>query len=276
METFTPIVVKPPANIEIPDLNEVWRSKDLLFFLVRRDLKIRFQQTFIGVLWIVLQPLIQMSIFFVILGLFVKVPTDGIPYPVFYLSGFIVWQLFLQIVNSSAYSLLGNIGLITKAYFPRMALPLSTTIGALIDFGVSFLLLLVFLLSNHFMPNLRYLLLPVLLLITLVFSLGVGLLFGALMVVFRDTKNLLGFILQVWMFASPIMYPLSIVPEKYKFLFYLNPLAGLIDAFRWVFLKTDSLPSLLYFSLSIIVAVILLIVGMIAFRSMENRIADVM
>jgi len=130
MTSINPIVITPPKSIELPDLKEVWKFKDLLYFLVKRDLKVRFQQTFIGVLWIVVQPLIQMLIFLVIFGVLVKVPTEEIPYPIFFLSGFVVWQLFSQIVNSSAYSLLGNVGIITKAYFPRLALPLSTTIGA--------------------------------------------------------------------------------------------------------------------------------------------------
>jgi lipopolysaccharide transport system permease protein len=276
MDTINPIVITPPKNIEFPDLKEVWGFKDLLYFLVKRDLKVRFQQTFIGVLWIVVQPLIQMSIFFIILGLLIRVPTDGIPYPVFYLSGFVMWQLFLQIVNSSAFSLLGNIGIITKAYFPRLALPLSTMIGALIDFLVSFSVLLIFLLTSHYPITSRYLFLPLLVLLTLVFSLGVGLLFGALMVVFRDTKNLLGFILQIWMFMSPIMYPISIVPEKYRIFFYLNPLTGFIDAYRWIFLTTNTLPSATFFAVSSAVAVLCLLTGLITFRAMENRIADVM
>jgi lipopolysaccharide transport system permease protein len=276
MATINPIVITPPKNIEFPDLKEVWRFKDLLYFLVKRDLKVRFQQTFIGVLWIVLQPLILMLIFNIILGVLMRVPTEGIPYPVFFLSGFVVWQFFSQIVNSSAYSLLGNVGLITKAYFPRLALPLSTTIGAIIDFVISFLVLVIFLMAYHYPITPRYLLLPFLVLLTMFFSLGVGLLFGALMVVFRDTKNLLGFILMIWMYISPIMYPISIVPEKYQILFYLNPLTGFINAFRWVFLGTDTLPSALFFTVSSTMAIIFLLIGSIAFRAMENRIADVM
>jgi lipopolysaccharide transport system permease protein len=271
-----PITVTPIKGVELPNFREVWKFRDLLFFLVRRDLKIRFQQTFIGVLWIVLQPLIQMLIFYMIFGVLVKIPTDGIPYQVYYLSGYVVWQLFLQIVNSSAYSLLGNIGIITKIYFPRLTLPLSTTIGALIDFVISFCVLLVFLLTSHYVITIRYLVLPFLVLLTMVFASGVGLLFGALMVEFRDTKNLLGFILQIWMFLSPIMYTISIVPENYRVLFYLNPLTGLIDAFRWVFLGTNTLPSAGYFAVSSLVAIVFLMIGLLSFRSMENRIADVM
>ncbi len=276
MASNTPIEITPPKNLEFPDLKEVWDFKGLLYFLVRRDLKIRFQQTFIGVLWIVVQPLLQMLIFYVVLGILIKVPTNGIPYPVFFLSGFVVWQLFSQVVNSCAYSLLGNVGLITKAYFPRLALPLSTTIGAIIDFLVSFSVLLVFLLANHYSITGRYLYLPLLVLLSLIFSHGVGLLFGALMVVFRDTKNLLGFILMVWMYISPIMYPIDIVPEQYRILFYINPLTGLIAAFRWVFLSTDILPSASFFAVSSVVAVVGLFIGMVSFRAMENRIADVM
>ncbi len=271
-----PIVINPPKILELPDFRAIWEYKDLLYFLVKRDLKTRFQQTFIGVLWIVFQPLIQMMIFYVILGLFVKVPTGDIPYPVFYLSGFVVWQVFLQIVNGSAYSLVLNINIITKTYFPKMVLPLSYTVGAVIDFVVSFIVLLVFLLANHYPITLKYLLLPILLILLLIFSLGIGLLFGALMVVFRDTKNLLGFILQIWMFASPIMYPLSIVPDKYKFLFYLNPLTGLISAFRWIVFPAEPLPTLSSAAISVIVAIVLFVVGMIVFRQMETKIADVM
>lgn len=271
-----PITITPIKKIEFPNSKEIWKYKDLLFFLVRRDLKVRFQQTFIGALWIVLQPMIQMLIFYVLFGILVKIPTGGIPYPVFYLSGYVVWQLFLQIVNNSALSLLVNIPIITKTYFPRLTLPLSATLSAFIDFVVSFLLLLVFLLFAHYGLSDRYLILPFLVLLTMIFSLGVGLLFGALMVVFRDTKNLLGFILQIWLYLTPIMYPISLIPKKFQIFFYLNPLTGLVDAFRWVFLGTNNLPSITYFAVSIFVAIVTLIIGMVYFRSMENKIADVM
>lgn len=271
-----PIIVTPVNNLEFPSLREVWNFKDLLFYLVMRDLKVRFQQTVIGVLWIVFQPLIQMLIFYVIFGLLVKVPTGDVPYSVFFMSGFLIWQLFTQIVNSCSFSLLGNIGVITKIYFPRLTLPLSTTIGAFIDFVISFFVLLVFLLANHYAITFRYLLLPPLVLLTMVFALGVGLLFGALMVVFRDTRNLLGFILQIWMYASPIMYPITIAPKEFQILAYINPLTGFIEAGRWIFLGSSSFPSISNLAISSVVAVILLITGMYAFRSMENRIADVM
>ena len=274
---FIPIEITPPKSLELPNFRELWEYKGLLFYLIRRDLKLRFQQTVIGFLWVILQPLIQMLIFYVFLGILVRVPTGDVPYHIYFLSAFIVWQFFSQVVNFSALSLVGNIGLITKSYFPRLVLPFSTVASALVDFGVSFLLLLFFLLLNKDYPiSLRYLLLPILVIITTIFASGVGLLFGALMVVFRDMKNLLNFILMVWMYLTPIMYPVSLIPEKYQFLLYLNPLTSLVDAYRWVFLGQSDLPRFGYLSLSLIVAIIIWFGGAIAFRAMENKIADVL
>ncbi len=272
-----PIVITPPSKLELPDFRELWDYKGLFFFLVRRDLKVRFQQTFIGFLWIVLQPLIQMLIFYVILGILVKVPTGDIPYHLFFLSAFVIWQFFTQVVNASAMSLVGNIGIIVKSYFPRLALPLSSVASALVDFGVSFIILMVFLLLDGKYPiTIRYLLIPVLLILTTIFASGVGLLFGALMVVFRDMKNLLGFILMMWMYVTPIMYPATLAPEKYRIIFYFNPLTSLVDGFRWAVLKQGSLPTPGYLVVSFLVAGLIWFCGALAFRSMENKIADIM
>jgi lipopolysaccharide transport system permease protein len=207
----------------------------------------------------------------------VKVPTGNIPYHLFFLSAFVIWQFFSQIVNASAFSLVGNIGIIVKSYFPRLALPLSSVAGALVDFGVSFAVLLVFLLMDGNYPvSARYLLLPVLLVLTMIFASGVGLLFGALMVIFRDTKNLLGFILMMWMYVTPIIFPINLVPEEYKILFYLNPLTSLVDGFRWAVLMEGNLPTPAYISVSFVVAMLIWLCGAISFRAMENVIADVM
>ena len=274
---FVPIVITPPRTLELPNFRELLDHKGLVFFLVRRDVVLRFQQTVAGFLWIVFQPLIQMLIFYVIFGLLVKIPTEGVPYQLFFLSGFVVWQFFTQVVNNSSMSLVGNIGVIIKSYFPRLALPLSTVAGALVDLGVSFLVLLVFLLANgHYPITWRYLLLPVLIVLTVIFSSGVGLLFGALMVVFRDMKNLLNFIMMIWMYITPIIYPVSIAPPKYQVLFYLNPLTSLIDAYRWVFLSQSGLPHYKYLAVSLVVAVLIWLVGAVAFKAMENKVADVM
>ncbi len=274
---FVPIVITPPSAWELPNFRELWDYKGLIFFLVRRDMLVRFQQTIAGFLWIVLQPLIQMVLFYIIFGLFVRIPTNGVPYPLFFLSGIVVWQFFTQVVNNSAMSLVGNVGVIIKSYFPRLALPLSTVAGALVDFGVSFVVLMVFLLANGNYPiTWRYLLLPVLLIVTVIFSSGVGLLFGAFMVIFRDMKNLISFVVMLWMYATPILYPVSIAPEKYQVYFYLNPLTSLVDAYRWVFLNQSGLPHYKYLTVSFAVGLLIWLAGAMAFRAMENRIADVM
>lgn len=275
-DLLKPIVITPPKVIEMPNFREVWEARDLLFFLVERDLKTRFQQTFIGVFWIALQPIIQVLIFYLILGILVKVPTGDIPYPLFFLSGFVAWQLFSQIVNSSAFSMTSNIGVITKSYFPRLVLPLSSTISSLIDFVVSFIILIILMRLNNYPITIRFALIPVLLILTMLFSSGVGLLFGALMVTFRDVKNLLGFILMIWMYMTPIMYPISLVPQEYQIYLSLNPLTSLVESFRWVFLKTGTLPPTSHFLVSFIMMVIIWLLGAIYFRNMENKIADVM
>lgn len=271
-----PIIITPPKFIEMPNFKEVWEARDLLFFLVERDLKTRFQQTLIGVFWIALQPIIQVLIFYLILGILVKVPTGDIPYPLFFLSGFVAWQLFSQIVNSSAFSMTSNIGVITKSYFPRLVLPLSSTIGSLIDFFVSFILLIILMGLNSYPITTRFFFIPILLLLTMIFSSGVGLLFGALMVSFRDVKNLLGFILMIWMYLTPIMYPISLVPPKYQILLSINPLTSLVESFRWVFLKTGSLPPMSHFLVSFFMMMVIWLLGAVYFRNMENKIADVM
>ena len=271
-----PIEITPAKNIELPNFRELWDYRDLVVFLVKRELKSRFQQTLIGVFWIALQPIIQMLIFYVILGILIRVPTGDIPYPIFFLSGFVVWQLFSQIVNSSGFSLVANIGVISKTYFPRLALPIATTISSLVDFVVSVALLFIVMIPNGYSLSLRLLLLPILLLITMAFSSGIGLLFGALMVTFRDMKNLLGFILMIWMYVTPIIYPISLVPENYQIILRLNPLTSLVEIYRWMFLGTGTLPPVFQLLLSASVAILLWLLGAIAFKNMENKIADVM
>ncbi len=274
---FVPIVITPPTAWELPNFRELWEYRGLLFFLVRRDILVRFQQTVAGFLWIILQPLIQTAIFYVVFGLLARIPTDGVPFQLFFLSGFVVWQFFTQVVNNSALGLVGNIHVILKSYFPRLALPLSTVANAAVDFVVCFLVLMVFLLVNgHYPITWRYVLLPVLLFVTAVFASGIGLLFGALMVVFRDMKNLINFIVTIWMYATPIMYPISRVPAKYQIIFYLNPMTSLVDAFRWVFLGQSGLPHYKYLAVGFVVAIALWWLGAVAFRAMENRIADIM
>jgi len=273
-----PITIEPPRLLEFPDFKEVFENRDLIAFLVQRDLKVRFQQTVIGVLWIVLQPLIQALIFVVIFGIIVRVPTGDVPYALSYLTGYIGWQLFQQIVNTSSFSLLNNLGVITKTFFPRLVLPISATLGAVIDFFILFVVLQVYLSLSHVPITSRYLYLPILIILTIVFAFGVGLIFGGLTVIFRDTKNLLGFIIQIWMFASPVVYPINetTIPAKYLPICYANPMTGIINSFKWVFLGTEAAPSMNYLLISFGMALIILLIGLVFFKSTENHVADIL
>ena len=188
---FTPVVITPPSSLEMPDFKELWDYRGLFYLMIRRDIMLRFQQTQIGFLWVVLQPLILMVIFYILFGVFVKIPTDNIPYSLFFLSGFVVWQFFSQIVNNSSMSLVANIGVIIKSYFPRLVLPLSTIPNAFVDFVICFLVFLAFMILNaSFSITLRYLLLAPLIIIVMAFASGVGMLFGASMVVFRESVDM--------------------------------------------------------------------------------------
>jgi lipopolysaccharide transport system permease protein len=271
-----PTVLSPPKSWELPDFHEIWQSHELMALLAIRNLKVRFKQTSIGIFWIVLQPLILMAIFSVILGVLVKVPTGNVPYPIFFLSGFFVWQFFYQVVNSSAFGMLEHIGVISKSYFPRMVLPFSYTLSSFVDFFVILILLLAYLLVSGFSLNVRYLLLPILFVCSIIISTGVAVLFSAWMILFRDIKNLLAFILMVWMYLTPVMYPIALVPEEYRFLIRINPLTTLVEAYRWVLLGTGDLPPAGHFIAPVIVTVLIWIVAAFIFRKMENKISDVL
>ena len=276
MHSVFPIEITKPKKLELPNFHELWENRELIFLLTRREIKVRFQQTALGVAWIILQPLIQMLIYYLIFSIFAKVPTNGVPYPLFFLSGFIVWQYFLQIINGSAYSLVANVSIIVKSYFPRLALPISSIFSATVDFLINLLLLFVVVIISRFSFSIRLLLLPILFLLLTLFASGVGMLLGALMVEFRDTKNLISFILMIWMYLTPIMYPMTVVPENYRFLFFLNPLTSFVESFHWVILNQGQLPSFFNLLISSLIAILFWFIGAIAFRSMENRIADVM
>ena len=271
-----PICITPPKPWELPDFHEALQFHELVVLLAIRNLKVRFQQTSVGILWIILQPLILMIIFSVILGVLVRVPTGDIPYPIFFLSGLFVWQFFSQVVNCSSFGMLEHIGVISKSYFPRLVLPFSFTLSSFVDFFVILILLLVYLLANGFSINIRYLLLPILFAGTIFISTGVAVLFSAWMILFRDVKNLLSFIMMVWMYVTPIMYPITLVPEKYRLFIRLNPLTPLVESYRWVLLGKGDLPPIGHIIVSVAIACLIWIVAAFVFRKMENKISDVL
>jgi len=256
------------------DLGELWRYRELIFFLTWRDIKVRYKQAVLGVGWAVLQPLLTVLIFTVIFGILLKTPSQGLPYPLFALSALLPWQLFATALQRSSVSLVGNANLITKIYFPRLAIPLSTVFAALVDFGVSFVVLLIVMVYYGAWPGWHILWTLPIVLLTLITALSVGLWFSALNVQYRDIQHMVPFIIQVWMYASPIVYPIETIPEGlWRSLYGLNPMVGVIQGFRWALLGGD--PPDLTMAISMGVVLILLITGIFYFRRMEKTFADV-
>jgi lipopolysaccharide transport system permease protein len=228
----------------------------------------------LGIAWALLQPLLTMAIFTIIFGVLLEVPSDDVPFPLFSLTALLPWQLFATALQRSSISLVGNANLITKVYFPRLAIPLSSVFAALVDFGVSFIVLLGVMAYYRFWPGLKILWLVPMILLSLLTALSVGLWLSALNVQYRDVQHMVPFIIQVWMYASPIVYPIDIIPEGiWRWLFSLNPMTGVIQGFRWVLLGTA--PPDLTFLISVMVVLVLLFSGLFYFRRMEKTFADI-
>jgi lipopolysaccharide transport system permease protein len=268
--------LKPSKGWLSIDFKELWRYRELIFFLTWRDIKVRYKQAVLGVAWAILQPLLTMVIFTVIFGNLLKVNTNSadIPYPLFSLTALLPWQLFASALQRSSVSLVGNSNLITKVYFPRLAIPLASVFAALVDFFVSFIVLLGVMIYYGFWPGWNTFWLIPMVLLTILTALAVGLWMSALNVQYRDIQHMVPFIIQAWMYASPIVYPLETIPEGiWRSLYGLNPMVGVIQGFRWVLIggvRPD-----LTMLISIGAVVILLISGLYYFRRMEKTFADI-
>jgi len=270
-----PVIYLKPSTGWLPlDFGELWRYRELIFFLTWRDIKVRYKQAVLGIAWAVLQPLLTMAIFTIIFGVLLNTPSQGLPYPLFALTALIPWQLFSTALQRSSISLVGNANLITKIYFPRIAIPLSTIFAALIDFGISFVVLLGVMAFYRVWPGLMILWLPLFILLSLLTSLAVGLWLSALNVQYRDIQHMVPFLIQVWMYASPIVYPIETIPAGFwRGIYSLNPMVGVIQGFRWALLGGTH-PDITLI-ISIIVVLILLISGLYYFRRMEKTFADI-
>jgi lipopolysaccharide transport system permease protein len=256
-------------------LHDVWEYRDLLYFLVWRDVKVRYKQTVLGAAWAVLQPVLATIVFSIFFGRLAKVPSDGVPYPVFAYVALLPWQLFAFCLAESAYSLVSNQNLIKKVYFPRLVIPLSTVLTGLVDFGVAFIVLLILLFGYGIVPSaVSLVLLPALLLFAIAAALSVGIWLSALNVQYRDVRYTLPFLTQIWMFATPVVYSSSLVPEKWRLLYGLNPMAGVVEGFRWALLggAKGVLPQVW---VSAGMVVVLLAGGLFYFRRMESTFADI-
>lgn len=255
------------------DLGELWHSRELLYFLTLRDIKVRYKQTLMGVAWVIIQPLLTVIIFTLVFNRFVRLETGSLPYPLFAFSGLLLWLFFSNAVTNSTHSLVSNANLITKVYFPRMFVPAASVGAGLVDLAVAFLLLIVLCFYYGVGLTLNALLLPFFILLMALLALGVGLISAAVTVKYRDLRHALPFVIQLWMFASPVIYPASIVPEKWKWMVLINPVAGIIEGFRSSL--TGRPFDWMHVSISAGITLLILVCSFYTFRRFEHTFADV-
>lgn len=266
--------VEPLKGWAALELKKLWDYRELLYFLIWRDVKVRYKQTFLGFVWAVLQPLMTMVVFSVIFGYLAKVPSDGIPYQVFTYTALLPWTLFAHAVNESGNSLVLNQQLITKVYFPRLIIPLASVLSGLVDFGIGFIVLLGLMLFYGVVPTWAILTLPFFLLLEIATSLAIGLWLATLNVQYRDVRHAIPFLVQFWLFITPVAYSSNLIPAQWRVLYGINPMVGVIEGFRWALLGKEGTngPMML---VSILVVIALLVSGLFYFRRMEDRFSDV-
>jgi lipopolysaccharide transport system permease protein len=259
-------------------LHSLWKYRELLFFLVWRDLKVRYKQTALGATWIILQPVVSMIVFSFLFGGLLKVPSEGVPYPVFAYAALLPWNYFSSSLSRSSTSLVGSANLITKVYFPRLLIPLASVLSGLVDFLVAFLLLLGLMFFYHLQFAITALFLPLFLLLAMLTALAFGLWLSALNVQFRDINVLMPFIIQIWMYITPVIYGADLIPEQFRFLLGLNPMTAIVEGFRWALLGpylTSTQSSFLLLFLSVFIILVVLIGGAFFFRRTERSFADI-
>ena len=271
----SPILNIEPSNSWVSlKLGEVWQYRELLYFLIWRDIKVRYKQTALGAAWAIIQPLFSMLIFSLFFGRLAKMPSDGIPYPLFSLAALVPWTFFANGLNQSSNSLVASANLLKKVYFPRLVIPIATVLAGVVDFALSFVVLLGLMAFYGIAPTINLLWMPLFLLLALVTSLGVGLWMSALNVKYRDVRYIVPFVIQVWMFSTPIVYPSSLLPASWRTIYGLNPMVGVVEGFRWALLGTNTLPGFMI-AVSATAALFILIGGAFYFRHMEKSFADI-
>jgi len=268
------LVLEPSPGWVSLRLRELWEYRELLYFLTWRDIKVRYKQTVLGAAWAILQPFLTMVVFSLFFGRLARIPSDGVPYPIFSFAALVPWTLFAYGLTQSSASLVASQNLIKKIYFPRLVIPIASVFSAVVDFLIAFGVLLGMMLWYGVTPTMNVCWLPALVLLALTTSLGVGLWLCALNVQYRDVKYMMPFLTQFWLFATPIAYPSSLLPESLRVLYGLNPMAGVIEGFRWALLNTDTQPGPMILA-SASVATALLVSGLFYFRRMEKTFADI-
>lgn len=274
MSEPTITVIRPRRGFRPLDLGEIWQSRELLYFLTWRDIKVRYKQTVLGAAWAVLQPFLTMVVFSLFFGRLAGVPSDDIPYPLFAYSALVPWTFFATGLAQSSNSLVGSSNLLRKVYFPRLVIPLSSILAGLVDFCIAFVVLLGMMVLYGYPPTSQLAWLPLLLILAFATSLGTGLWLSAMNVQFRDVRYVIPFLVQLWLFATPIAYPSSLLSEPWRIMYAINPMVGVVEGFRWALLGTDTAPGPMIM-VSASVAVALLISGAYYFRRMEKSFADV-
>jgi lipopolysaccharide transport system permease protein len=269
-----PIIIKPSEGWVNLRLKEVWEYRELLYFLSWRDIKVRYKQTVLGAAWAVLQPFLTMVVFSIFFGNLAGVPSDEVPYPIFSYAALVPWMFFANGLTKSTQSLVSGGNMVKKIYFPRLLMPIAAVFSGLVDFVLAFLVLLAMMLYFDILPTMAVIWLPLLLLLGLVTSLGVGMWLTAMNVQFRDIRYVMPFIVQVWMFATTIAYPSSLLDQPWRTLYALNPMVGVVEGFRWALLGVDTQPGPMIV-VSSLVAIGLLVSGAFYFRRMEKSFADV-
>jgi lipopolysaccharide transport system permease protein len=266
-------IITPPSRFPTLDLKELWEARDLLLILAWRDIKVRYKQTTLGAAWAVLQPLLTMVVFSLLFGVAAKLPSEGIPYPIFTYAALLPWQLFAYAMSESGNSLVANQQLITKVYFPRLVIPLGAVMAGLVDFAIAFVVLSGMMLFYHIPFNLNLLFLPLFVLLAVLTALTVGMWLSAINVEYRDVRYTIPFLTQFWMFATPIAYSATLVPEQWRWLYSLNPMYGVVQGFRWALLGLEGF-SVPFFLISTGVVILLFIGGLAYFRHTEDSFAD--
>ena len=265
--------IRPSRGWVSLELRELWAYHELLYFLVWRDIKVRYKQTALGAAWAIIQPFCTMVVFSLFFGRLARVPSDGVPYPIFSYAALVPWTFFASGLAQASNSLVGSANLVKKVYFPRLTIPISTVLSGVIDFALAFVVLLGMMAYYDIYPTSNVVWLPALLLLALVTSLGVGLWLAALNVQFRDVKYIVPFLTQFWMFATPIAYPSTLLSEPWRTLYGLNPMVGVVEGFRWALLGTETRPGPII-GASAVAALLLLASGAYYFRRMEKSFAD--
>lgn len=268
-----PLIIRPPRKWVPVDVHEIWNYHELLYFFTWRDIKIRYKQTILGFAWAIIQPLSMTTIFTIFFGGLANIPSEEVPYPLFAFSGVIIWTLFAEGLGRSTRSTVSNAHIMTKVYFPRLILPISGVLSPLIDFLVAFSVLVIAILYFGITFSWQIIFLPVFVLLAIATSLGVGLWFSALNVKYRDFGYIIPFMIQLWLFASPVVYPSTMVPLPYRALYGLNPMAGVTEGFRWALFGTSPPSLIIVVSTGVVIA--LLVSGIFYFRKMEQYFADI-